>query len=433
VLPFFATGCSRGRGEKAVGAGERAEAAPPIAASADAGSAAVASVAGKTDGGAGPAASALPSRASASGETPFPRGAGRTTVKLDKPVDLGPAGSVVATSSGAIFRTRGDELVGFTAAGSPAAPKRVGPAAEKGAPSEEALASRAPSPAFTSGSFAYWVSHGRLVRRTWGAAGNAPSTLEVLATDALDGARVAATSLTVEGSQKRRDVAIYIARAENEKAERTARIWTEGAGPSLLSSEGSGASSVAVAPSGHGAVAVMLDARAAMSPVHARTIDVGDTGHARLGTDVVVFIGPSPEGHLEVVAAPGSDGPVAFIPFPTDTSSFGLASIEVGSEPHLDAKAQWRMYPNGIDPAPVAAASICGRTWIAYARPAAAPPATEQVLALAPMEKGTFGPEQTAAKGFDFNAVSLAPRDDGGAWLVWVANGRTFLCAVRCG
>jgi hypothetical protein len=431
---FFAAGCTQSRGEKRGDAGPGAVASSVPSASANPASGSFADAAGNTDVGAGPAVSATSARSAASAaETPFPRHAARTTLKFDKPVDLGPAGAVVATPSGAIFRTRGDELVGFTVAGSPAAPKRIGTAEKGPLPSNEALTSRAPSPAFTSGSFAYWVSHGRLVRRAWSAAANAPSTLEVLATDALDGARVAAASLVAEGSAKRRDVAIYIARAENEKAERTARIWTEGAGHSLLSSEGSGASSVALAMSGQAGVAVMLDARAAMSPVHARTIDVGDTGHARLGTDVVVFIGPSPEAHHEVVAAPGSDGPVAFIPFPTDTSSFGLASIEIGSEPHLDAKVQWRMYPSGIDPAPVAAAAICGRTWVAYARPLAAPPSTEQVIALAPTEKGVFGPELTAARGFDLTSVSLAPRDDGGAWIVWVGNGRSFLGAVRCG
>ena len=76
---------------------------------------------------------------------------------------------------------------------------------------------------------------------------------------------------------KRREVAIYIARAEKKTDERGARIWVEGAGSAALSSDGSGASSVALAASEGGLVAVMLDLRSAMSPVHARTIEVGET------------------------------------------------------------------------------------------------------------------------------------------------------------
>jgi hypothetical protein len=170
-----------------------------------------------------------------------------------------------------------------------------------------------------------------------------------------------------------------------------------------------------------------------MSPVHARTIDVAETGPARLGPDVVVFVGPSPEGHSEVAAAPSPEGPVAFIPFAPNISSFGLSSLLIGKEPHLDAAVRWRMYPNGIEPAPVAGALLCGWTWVAYARPSAAGPASPHLLVLAPVEKGALGPELPAAQGFDFMSVSLAPRADGGGWLTWVGNGRSWIRAIRCG
>jgi hypothetical protein len=276
------------------------------------------------------------------------------------------------------------------------------------------------------------VTRGKLVRRAFSASpGPTPPALEVLATDALDGTRVAAETVAV--GTGRREVAIYIARAEKKLDERASRIWVEGAGAAALSSDGSGASSVALAPSAAGLLAVMLDARAAMSPVHARTIELGESGPARLGPDVVVFVGPSPEGHTEIAVTSGGEGPIAFIPFAPDISSFGLSSLAIGHEPHLDAKVQWRMYPNGLEPAPVAAATICGRTWVAYARPSAAAPASPHVLALAPVEKGAFGPELPAAQGFDFVSVSLAPRDEGGAWLTWVGGGRSWIRAIRCG
>jgi len=373
----------------------------------------------------------------ASGDTPFPLDAGKLSLKLDKAIDLGPAGGMVATPLGVLFRLPGDDLVGFSlAASATAGPKRVGrPEDPADAAGEDPLASRALPPAFTRGSYAYWVSHGKLVRRSFSyGEGTPPGPLEVLAADALDGTRVAAETVTAAGATgQRREVAIYIARATKMTDERGARIWVDGAGSAPLSSDGSGASSVALAPSDGRLVAVMLDLRSAMSPVHARTIEVGERGPAHLGPDVVVFVGPSPEGRTDVVAAPSGDGPIAFIPFAPDTSSFGLASLAIGREPHLDARVQWRMYPNGLEPAPVASALFCGRTWVAYARPSAAAPASPHVLALAPVEKGAFGPELTAAQGFDFVSVSLAMREDGSAWLAWVGNGRSWIRAVRCG
>ena len=364
-------------------------------------------------------------------DPPFPVDAGKLGLKLDKAFDLGPAGAITATPAGALFRTRGDDLAGFQLGASPSSiPQRVGRVDE--AAGEEALASRAVPAAFTRGAYAYWVTGGKLVRRAFSfSAGIPPAPLEVLAGDALDGTRVAAETVAAGG--RRREVAIYIARAEKKDDEHRAHIWVEGAGSAPLSSDGSGALSVALAVSEGGLVAVMLDLRSAMSPVHARTIEVAATGPARLGPDVVVFVGPSPEGRVEVGAAPSSEGPIAFIPFPPDPRSFGLASLLIGREPHLDAKVQWRMYPNGLEPAPVAAAALCGRTWVAYARPSASGSASPHMLALAPLEKGTFGPEVTAAQGFDFLSVSLSPRDDGGAWLAWVSNGRSWIRAVRCG
>jgi hypothetical protein len=441
IAALAPAGCARSQAEKTADARSGDASSPSRAATtAPADSASLARGAGHGDveARASPDAPVGAARTSSSAaDTPFPLDAGKLSLKLDKPIDLGPAGGMVATPMGALFRLRGDDLVGFLLGTSPpAGPKRVGrPEDPVDAGGEEALASRALPPAFTRGSYAYWVSHRKLVRRAFSyRPGTPPGPLEVLAGDALDGTRVAAATTVPAGANGQgREVAIYIARAEKRTDERGARIWIDGAGSAPLSSDGSGASSVALASSGGRLVAVMLDLRSAMSPVHARTIEVAERGPARLGPDVVVFVGPSPEGRTEVAAASSGDGPIAFIPFAPDTSSFGLASLSIGHEPHLDAKVQWRMYPNGLEPAPVAGAELCGRTWVAYARPSAAAPASPHVLALAPVEKGAFGPELTAAQGFDFASVSLAPREDGSAWLAWVGNGRSWIRAVRCG
>jgi hypothetical protein len=361
-------------------------------------------------------------------------GDGGAVLKLDPPSDLGPAGSIAVAARGAVFRTRSDELALVPLDALLLDPhKRVVPADDHDAAAEEALASRAPPPALTR-SHAYWVNHGKLVRRPLSWQGDsAKSALEVLAEGALDGTRVAAATVTPGGgSGATRDIAIYIAQAANATDDRRARLWTQGAGAGPFSSDGSGASSVAIAHAGGHTVGISLDARSAMSPVHARTIEVGPGGPARIGADVVVFVGPSPEGHTEIAAAPGQGGPIALVPFARDTTSFGLASLLIGEEPHLDAAVQWNMYPNGIEPAPVAAAAFCGRTWTAYVRPSTATANAESVLVLAPIDRGAFGSEIMAGKGFDFTTVALAPRDDGGAWLAWVGNGRSWVRGIRC-
>ncbi len=351
-------------------------------------------------------------------------------IKLENPIDLGSPGALVATDRGVIFRTGADELTGIPLAEAP--PRTRGKNARlrdgPGEGAERTSTLRGPPLAFTRSSHAYWVTRGKLVRRafSWGDAGGGP--LEVLASDAQDGGRVAAVTVLAEGASGR-DVVLYIAHTPDQ---RIARAWIEGAGIVAVSSEGSGASSVAIAKTPTSLVAISLDARAAMSPLHARTIEVGPQGPPRLGPDVVVFVGPPPESHTEVAAAPSHDGPLAFIPFARDTFSFGLASLLIGNQPHLDAPVQWNMYAGGIDPAPVDSAVFCQRTWTAYARPSDADAGSPSLLELSPIENGAFGREITAGQGFDFLLISMAARGDGGAWLAWVGNGRSWVRGVKC-
>jgi hypothetical protein len=341
-------------------------------------------------------------------------------LKLDPPRDLAPAGSFAVAGSRAIFRTRSDELVAVSLDAT-RTDHHEEPAAS--------LLSSGPPPAVTR-SHAYWISQARLVRRSLPSnAGAVERKLEVLAEGALDGARVVAGSLATSGGGAL-DTAIYIAQAENEKDDRRAKIWVEGASATPFSADGSGASSLALVIAGGAARGVSLDARSAMSPVHARTIEVGSA--TRLGPDVVVFVGPSPEGHVEIAAAAGPDGLTLLAPFSRDTASFGLASLFVGDELRVDVPVHWSMYPNGIEPAPVAAASFCGHTWAAFARPSSRDPGALTELAVAPLDRGAFGRELVTGQGSDFTMVSLAPREDGGAWLAWIANGRSWVRGIRC-
>jgi hypothetical protein len=355
-------------------------------------------------------------------ETAFTSSGDGGALKLDRPRDLAPAGSFAVAGTRAIFRTKSDELTAL-----PLDPKSTDIHDE---PAASTLSS-GPPPALTR-THAYWISQSRLVRRSLPSGQGAPDRkMEVLAQGALDGARVVAGLLTPPGGAPR-EVSIYIAQAENEKDDRRARIWVEGAQAAPFSADGSGASSLALVVAGGAARGVSLDARSAMSPLHARSIEVGAQGAPRLGPDVVVFVGPSPEGQVEIAAAWGPDGLTVLAPFSRHTSSFGLASLFVGDEPHVDAPVHWSMYPNGIEPAPVAAAAFCGRTWAAFARPSGPSPGAIAELVLAPIDHGVFGPEIITGQGSDFTMVSLVPRDEGGAWLAWIGNGRSWARGIRC-
>ena len=150
---------------------------------------------------------------------------------------------------------------------------------------------------------------------------------------------------------------------------RVSEAWVESDdGTELrLSEDGAGATTVALAPRGAGAIATYVDARRAMSPVHARTITVAPK--LALGVDAVVFIAGSAEPGTRV--ALGVSGASAFpmLAIAHDLG-FGLATLKIDGEPKADAPVLWNDYPNGLDPAPVAAtASAHDPVFVARVRP----------------------------------------------------------------
>jgi hypothetical protein len=330
--------------------------------------------------------------------------AGAAGLRLDKPVDVGPVGAAALPSGGVVFRTKDDALVTV----------RIG----RSDPRPE-IAAPAMPPVVTASGRAYFISQGRLVRRTLHPT---LGPIETLASDALDGTRVAAVAAGA------RDVVSYVARPASDKADRRARLWVEGQARTYdLSEEGAGASSVALATDQSRIWAVSLDERTAMSPLHARAIDLPVAGPPRIGPDVVVFIGPACEAHTEIAIATGDGEPVVIAPLPRDMTSFGLAAIPIGRDPHMDAAPRFTMYPNGLDPAPVAVADACGGEWVAYVRPKDAAPESPSVLCLAPLEGGVIGHEIVAAEADRIAAVSFA-----GGTLAWWADGRSWAAATRC-
>ena len=106
---------------------------------------------------------------------------------------------------------------------------------------------------------------------------------------------------------------------------------------------------------GGGELALQVDARTALTAKNALPIAYGKRDE--LGDDAVVFVGGPGDRRTRAALAVPPVGPGwSLLPIATDIGSFGLAIVRVDAPPRVDEPAVWAMYPNGLDPAPVAAA-----------------------------------------------------------------------------
>lgn len=143
--------------------------------------------------------------------------------------------------------------------------------------------------------------------------------------------------------------------------------------PFQISEEGSGATWVDIAEQGERAVVVSIDARTSMVPVHAREVRILADGKVKLEPDVVVSVGGAPGVGIRVAAGAAAKGTVfALLPDAKDAHDFGLSLIRLEEPFREESPRSWSVYPNGLDPAPVAASRRGEAIWTAFARPAAA-------------------------------------------------------------
>lgn len=342
---------------------------------------------------------------------------------LDELADVGPAGPASASGAGVVFVEKSDEiaLARLDARALERKETRSGktPVAPVAADAA-ALQPDARGPAIAGGR-AYWVSHGRLVRRA--VSGGA---LEVLEHDARDGTRVAAP----EGARASEPVSVaYIASAKDGSLK--ARLWVDGAGVRDLTPEAAAGSSVALAAQGASLMALSIEARTGMTPVHAREITWrGNT--PQLSPDVVIWVAGPAESITEIAAVGAAGGSVsAFIPLARDITRFGLATLAVGATPGMSTPVVWRAYPNGLDPAPLAAGMLCGRPAVLYAKPIDPKPFAPQDLELAFVDGGALGAPVLVASAAQFLNVSFASVGDA-ALIAYVGDHRTWARTLRC-
>jgi len=157
-----------------------------------------------------------------------------------------------------------------------------------------------------------------------------------------------------------------------------------------LSDDGAGATSIALVTRGPSAVAVYVDARRAMTPVHARTVTLSPK--PALGKDAVLFIAGGAETHTRAELGVRASGlAFALVPIARDVA-FGLGVGKIEGEPRTDAPVTWSDYPNGLDPAPIAATAGGEHVYVARVRPAAAAFGSPRVLEVGTVDDGTFAP-----------------------------------------
>ena len=333
-------------------------------------------------------------------------------VTLGELFDVGPAAPIAASAEGVVLLTKDDRAL--LAKRAPATRADKLKLATIDAPQTAFFPlGRGPT---VAGGHAYWISHGRLVRRALGD----EQELEVLNDEARSGSRTAA------GEVRGMVAVAFLGRADAEGTSH-ARLWLDGKEPLDLTPEGAGASSVALTRVGDHLLATTIDGRSAMTPMHARTVRIAASG-ATLDDDVVVWVGGPAQAWTETFLGAEGGRAWAHVPIERDATHFGLASVELGAEPHLDAAVAFVDYANGIDLAPVATAELCGRAYVAFVRPTASAPHSPEELVLVRQGENQA---VTLANARGFAAVSLAAVP-GGALLAYVADGRTWARGIAC-
>lgn len=346
----------------------------------------------------------------------------------DAPIELAPPAQATATERGVILNTREGDVVVAHLGRLPLGASTKTPLESLPATAGPFALGRGPS---LEQNYVYFISHGALVRRQLPARG-AAGPVEVLARDAFDGTRVA-TPLPVPGKTlaKIPDIVSYIVRPEKEDGPLLAKIWVEGQKPEVLTAEGNTTHSVALIHTEDGVLALSVQARMAMTPVHARRIRFA-AGRPLLEEETVVWVGGGIQPLTEMTLLPtGDKGLVGLIPHERSMKEFGLARLDIGINPTMDTPTSWILYPNGIDPAPVAAARLCGEPAFLYAAPLTPEPDSPQELLLRSLSDATGAHALRLASSRAFYFVSIA-EVTGGALAAWVTDAGTAACTVRC-
>jgi hypothetical protein len=213
----------------------------------------------------------------------------------------------------------------------------------------------------------------------------------------------------------------------------TANVIVDDGPPERL--DDTGATSVVLAPRGDGAVAVMVDARAALTLVHARTLSMVGRSLA-IGTLTPVFVGNPPRRGAPhpAIAAGGASRAFALVTLPDDESRMGMFAIAIDDPPWLDASRKWSEYPSVRGNVAIAASRGASRAWVARTHAQGDDASAPYVIELGRLDatSGAFeslGEEPIAG---DARAVAIEEDAAGDLWLLFTDGSGTYVERRRC-
>lgn len=197
--------------------------------------------------------------------------------------------------------------------------------------------------------------------------------------------------------------------------------------PVVLSEDGAGATFVTMARRGADVIGLYVDARMAMTPVHARIISWGGSD-ATIGKDAVLFVGGTPEHATRAALAVPTSGPTfGLLPIAGETG-FGMAAIRIDTEPVDDAPTAWSLYANGLDPSPLAATMDATPIHIARVRPLDARPDSPRALELGRLDAaGAFTELGLVATRGTVSSVAILADKHAGVWLHYTDGAGSWL------
>jgi hypothetical protein len=249
-----------------------------------------------------------------------------------------------------------------------------------------------------------------------------------LAASSRSGSRIAAATLAGNHSA----LGYLASRQTSEGWVSEAWLAVDDAIPVRLSDDGSGATALALAQRKASVLALIVDARAALTALHVRPVTF--EGSAQLGEDAVVFVGgPGDRRTIAAVALPPSGPAWALLPIARDVGTFGMAVVRVDEPARVDEPVVWSMYPNGLDPAPVAAVVEGAKTWVARVRPQTADPGATRVLEVGSVgAAGAFSPRDVLVTAAKLTDVTLVADREGALWVAWVDGAGSWVERVVC-
>jgi hypothetical protein len=205
-----------------------------------------------------------------------------------------------------------------------------------------------------------------------------------------------------------------------EGAVREAMVMLNDGPPVQLSEEGSGATSIELLEHDYEVIALSFDARVAMTPTHARILRL-EGGRMVLGRDAVIFVGGPAERHTTGTLTFDKDGGVfALVPVANSADAFGMAAVRLSHPPTEDEPVTWSLYPNGLDPASVAASHGVSPIRVARVRPSSADTDASRVLEVGELTAaGLFSPKCILSEAAYIKDVKLEIDRQGAMWLFW--------------